>query len=266
MGLPVLRAWFLAAQRRWPRISWAFDRFSEHVGTDEPRHPEDLFLGGAASERAPQAWQHVELDVRPEVLRRIHRVGRKADSPEDLWQDTVARLMTEDSDAPVLPDGRRPGRIRRYRGVSTLPIFMAVTAKRIALDKLRHAEVGARFKEELAMRDQAAADRTATGLEDLDQASAFAREFDRAFSSLTPTRQALLGLVFGQGMPKAEAGAMLGLRDYQVSRELSAAMESLRMALEAHRHAEWSPQAVEAWTRVWTTLDRRLPGDSDEPT
>lgn len=115
------------------------------------------------------------------------------------------------------------------------------------------------------MMIRAAQDGTGPISPDLEEAGMFAREFERAVSSLTPTRQALLSLVYGQGMGKAEAGGLLGLRDYQVSRELSAAMESLRLSLEAFRPKGWSPQAVEAWTRVWTALERHPSEETDEP-
>ena len=264
MTHPALREWFLAAQRRWPSIPWGFDRFSVHVGSGDPRYPEDLFLGGAASERAPEAWTQIQAEIRPEVLRRIGRIGRKAESAEDLWQEAVLGLMDEDPEATEAPDGRRPGKIRRFRGLAPLAAFMAVRAKRIGIDRIRHLQVQRRAPGEDASREPGRGPSPQEAAQQMEQATRFARQFEQAFASLTPTRQALLGLVFGQQMPKAQAGTLLGLRDYQVSRELSASMECLRLSLESVGPGEWSTAAVDSWMLVWTTLHGQPQEETDE--
>lgn len=164
----------------------------------------------------------------------------------------MVRLMSEDPEGTVLPDGRRSGRIRRFRGSVPLPSYIAVVAKRIALDRIRRDAVRQEVGMNRALMGSVSAMTPAEEASQAEAAGRLAGEFAGAFSSLTPTRQALLSLVFGQGMPKAEAGRMLGLRDYQVSRELKAATDSLRDRLEALRPGRWSPEASEAWLRAWT--------------
>lgn len=253
MSPPNVLEWFRAATRRWPRVEWAFDRYCGHVGEESPNHPEDLFLGGAASERIEGAWTAIDSEFKAEVLRRVHRIGRDASSAEDLWSDAITRLLEEDPDAPTLPGGTRASRIRRFRGAVPMPAYIAVVAKRIGMDALRRVTVASEARRTLAgttgrPEDPAVIASTA------EQADRFAAQFVRALSSLTPTRQALLALVFGQGMGKAEAGRLLGLRDYQVSRELTSAMDSLRITLESANPGAWSPHAVEAWSKAWTAL------------
>ena len=264
MTHPALREWFLAAQRRWPSISWSLDRFSSHVGPSVPRHPEDLFLGGAASERAPDAWTRIDVEIRPEVLRRIGRIGKKAESAEDLGQEAVLGLMDEDPEATQAPDGRRPGMIRRFRGLAPLAAFMAVRAKRIGIDRIRHLQVQRRAPGADVSMESARGPSPQEAAQQMEQATRFAQQFEHAFATLTPTRQALLGLVFGQQMPKAQAGMLLGLRDYQVSRELSASMECLRLSLESVGPGEWPTAAVDSWMRVWTTLRGKHQEETDE--
>ena len=255
MPADLLHSWFRAAQRRWPLVRWNLDRFEDHVGTETPIFPEDLYLGGAASERLEQAWTAIDADFRQEVLRRVTRIGRGPQEAEDLWGEAIARLISEDPEGAPLSDGKRTGRIRRFRGSVPLPSYISVVAKRIAMDRMRRDAVSqeVRMNRATMLPEAPTPEDTFSGRESADL---FAREFAEAFSSLTPTMQALLSLVFGQGMAKAEAGRLLGLRDYQVSRELKSATDSLRDRLEAARPGSWSPEAAEAWARAWTALSR----------
>ena len=70
----------------------------------------------------------------------------------------------------------------------------------------------------------------------------------------------------GRPLGKAEAGAMLGLRDYQVSRELSAALDSLQAMLHAQDHGTevWKPFVIEAWIRFRMEHQPHPPEDVDE--
>ena len=265
MTADLLQTWFGAAQRRWPSVPWKLERFGEHVGSETPTHPEDLYLGGAASERVDPAWIAIDSDFRAEVLRRVSRIGRRAQGAEDLWSEAIARLMSEDPEGAVLADGRRSGRIRRFRGSVPLPSYIAVVAKRIAMDRLRRDAVSEEIRVQRPRMSTGGVQAPAEELVAREQADRFAAEFAEAFSSLTPTRQALLSLVFGQGMGKAEAGRLLGLRDYQVSRELKDATDSLRDRLSSFRPDSWTPEGAEAWARAWTALSHDGPEEPHEP-
>ena len=91
-------------------------------------------------------------------------------------------------------------------------------------------------------------------------AERFVTEFVSAWASLTPTRQALLSLHYGQGMAKADAGKVLGIPPYTVSRELAAAMKDLRGRLAIFKLTSWSPVAMDMWLRTWTQCSSHTGG------
>jgi len=68
--------------------------------------------------------------------------------------------------------------------------------------------------------------------------------------------------VYGHGMGKADAGRVLGMRDYEVSRELGASMRSLRERLESVNPGTWTLAAAERWTRAWSELSQSTEGGS----
>jgi RNA polymerase sigma factor (sigma-70 family) len=253
----VVESWFQGARSRWPSVQWTIERFYSHLGSDQPKHPEDLFLGGAAADRLDTAWGAIHVEVRPEVLRRVMRVSRRSDSPEDLWAEAVTRLIADDAEGAALADGRRQARIRRFRGVVPMPAFIAVIAKRIAVDRIRklsRVSRGLDVKTAESMAVHGPQRSVQEEVVSMEMADRFAVQFAAAFRALTPTRQALLSLIYGHRMRKADAGRVLGMRDYAVSRELRAAMEHLRERLEAANPGTWTQAAVERWTEAWAEL------------
>jgi hypothetical protein len=53
-------------------------------------------------------------------------------------------------------------------------------------------------------------------------------------------------------MPKGEAGKAVGLPAYGVTRELAAAIQSLKDRLEMPENSIWSVEAISIWLRGWT--------------
>jgi RNA polymerase sigma factor (sigma-70 family) len=260
----MVESWFRAALSRWPKVRWSLDRFGLHVSGLTPNFPEDVFLGGAASEHLQEAWVAIEADYRAEVVRRVsHRSSRSA-SPEDLWGEAITRLMAEDPDGPLLPNGARARRIRRFRGESSLPGFIAIIASRHGSDQLRKKLAADRYMAERSATSRMAHSPAEESIMERELAERFASQFRVAFSSLSPLRQALLSLVYGQQLPKAEAGRLLGMRDYKVSRELGAAMDSLRAQLDLAYPGTWSTDALETWTREWTRISGHGGRSTDE--
>lgn len=258
-------SWFRAALRRWPSVQWPLERFGIHIGTSRPSYPEDVYLGGAASERLDEAWAVIHGECRPEVLRRVSRVGSRNASPEDLWSEALTRLMAEDPDGPELGDGTRTRMIRRFRGDSPLPAFIAVIAKRYSMDLGRRRMAAERYRAERLVTSRSQQASVQEVAMERELASRFAAEFRIAFSGLLPSRQALLSLVYGQQLPKSEAGRLLGMPDYKVSRELRSAMEHLRERLESVNPGSWTEEALETWTRAWTqAYSSGAGGSSDE--
>ncbi|MBU6210507.1 MAG: sigma-70 family RNA polymerase sigma factor [Planctomycetes bacterium] len=244
----LIGAWFEAARRRWPSIRWPLERYRGHVGPDEPRHPIDLFLGGAASDRYDEAWSTIHLDLREPVVRRLARLPADGMGAEDLWSETMARLMSDANDASPLPDGRRPARIRQYRGNSAMTTFIAVVAKRIAIDRFRRARMP--LEGSMQIIEQSPDPRAPEPTPRDDEVRDFALRFSEAFTSLPPRQQALLSLVYGHGMPKGEAGRVLGLPAYTVSRELADSIAHLRHKLQS-REGPWTGESIAVWLRGW---------------
>ena len=249
---PQTESWFQAARRRWPSVMWSMVRFQQHVGEEQPNFPEDLFLAGAASERIDTAWSIIHVDLQPDVNRRLARVALGNLSREDLWQETITKLMLDADKAPPLPDGRMPTRIRGYRGLAAIATYLTVTARRIAVDNFR--------KQRLPMEGcmthilDAADNRVQNShtTESQEVARRFSQEFASAFMSLPNRQQALLALVYGRAMPKGEAGKAVGLPAYGVTRELAAAIHSLKDRLEMPENSIWSVEAISIWLRGWT--------------
>ena len=251
MSMLPLEVWFRCARERWPAVDWSILRFGIHLGEITPKHPEDVFISGAASERLENAWVAINQDFRPEVLRRLLQVSRVGESAEDLWSETIVRLMSVDPTGVQLADGRPPCKIRLYRGEVPLPSYMAVIAKRIAFDDLRRRKV----RLSLALSQAQESKRSDLPAEEIkmeqEMAERFATEFVDAFAALTPMSQALLSLHYGQGLAKADAGRLLGIAPYKVSRELGAAMKDLRIRLTRFNPETWSPTAMDMWLRTW---------------
>lgn len=257
----LVESWFRAALRRWPTVRWPLERFGLHLSGITPNYPEDVFLGGAASEHLQEAWTTIDAEYRSEVLRRVsHRASRSA-SPEDLWGEAIVRLMAEDPDGPLLDSGAKARWIRRFRGASSLPGFIAVIAGRYGSDHLRKKMAADRYHAEKSATSHTGHPTVQESMMEHELAERFASEFRLAFSSLSPSRQALLSFVYGQQLPKSVAGRMLGMRDYKVSRELAASMDFLRTQLEAINPGAWSAEALETWTRAWTQISDQVLGE-----
>ncbi|MSQ90750.1 MAG: sigma-70 family RNA polymerase sigma factor [Phycisphaerales bacterium] len=246
--------WFHEAQHRWPSVRWTAARFGIHVASESPNFPLDLYLSGAASEWIDDAWVAIHTECRPEVLRRVARIARQCEMAEDLWSEAVARLMAEDKNTELLANGRRCGRIRRFRGLVPLPSYLSVVAKRIALSRIRKIRIAMQYNHSARSHGASFAANPDESLDEREDTDRFARQFARAFAALTPLRQALLSLIYGPGVAKGEAGRLLGLRDYEVSRELKAALGSLRDQLELTNHDSWSIMSAETWARAWTEV------------
>jgi RNA polymerase sigma factor (sigma-70 family) len=214
------------------------------------------------------AWEIIHIEVRPEVLRRVTRIARRSEIPEDLWAEALTRLMSDDAEGATLVDGRRPARIRRFRGIVPMPAFISVVAKRIALDRIRILS-RERCEPLITAKDQPAMEcanpSPQAEVESMELADRFIGEFRTAFHALSPKRQALLSLIYGPGMRKADAGRVVGIRDYKVSRELGATKQLLRDQLNLHAPGTWTARAIERWIRAFSQLtDLNEGGDAHD--
>ena len=247
--------WYRTARMRWRGVDWPFARYRRHLGDDRPSHPEDLYLGGAAGERVSSAWTGLYDECRSPVIDRLHASPRGGMSSDDLWAEAVVRLMSDSKECGLLPDGRRPARIIRFRGRSSLRTYLYVTALRVGLDAHRRRQ-GRPATEGLdAMPSEPDRRREVGGLERDPSPSSLddeARRFTEVLLSLSSRKRALLALVHGRGMPKSRAGSMLGCAPYTVSRELKLAIGELRERLQISQDEAWPRIRIDAWLRAWT--------------
>lgn len=234
---------------RWRRIDWTFDAFRMHVGEERPPHLEDLYLGGAAGHRRPGAWESLHDEVSVPVTLRLRRQPCGTFTPEDLVSESIAVLMEDDDRTSPGADGTLRSKIVRYRGRTSLVNYFLVVAKRIAIGSHRRRREHPAEVEVLdpADRGGTSPDQASTP-EDLDRMQGAIRA---AYRALTARQRFLLAMIHGQGMPKAQAGELVGLPPWGVSRELDRIHDSVGQALISVLPDGWDPPSREAWEVAW---------------
>ncbi|MBM4361319.1 MAG: sigma-70 family RNA polymerase sigma factor [Deltaproteobacteria bacterium] len=234
---------------RWSRIDWGFEEFRRHVGDERPPHLEDLYLGGAAGHRRSGSWECVHEEVATSLEVRLRRQPCGTFAPEDLVSESITVLMEDDDRADAAAEGRRPAKIVRYRGRTSLLNYFLVVAKRIAIGSHRRRREHAAEIETFDPPDRGGirpeVDPTA---DDLDRLHASIR---RAYLGLTARQRFLLAMIHGQGMPKAQAGELVGLPPWGVSRELDKIHDRMREALTSVMPTGWTGPSREVWESAW---------------
>src|SRR5688572_18547975 len=138
---PDVSTLYQQAAARWPAVRWSEEAFARHLAADptgaRPNHPLDLYLAGAAGQRIDSAWLAIETELGPAVRKVLQRQPSADWTADDLWSEARARLMDADPAAPPLPQGVKPARIIRYRGLVRLLNYLTVVAKRIAIERDR---------------------------------------------------------------------------------------------------------------------------------
>lgn len=261
------------AARRWPHVNWPLESYSDHVGDESPPHPVDLFLAGAAGHRITTAWEAVEVDYSSQVQRILKKLPLADCTTQDLWADTIARMMEDELKAPLLPSGQPPARIIRYRGLVKLLNYFVVIARRLAIQRKR------RMKPTLSLTTQGRDDDRMPLPPDLRSLSPDELLIDRqnidqmapavkaAYALLSPQQQFLIVMVYRQGLKQKEAGSLIGWSEFKTSRQLSAAMALMREALVAKLGDDWSPAVAAAWAAClsdcWASVQDSQAGASE---
>lgn len=236
-----------AASARWPGVSWSLESYASHVGDDRPLHLEDLFLGGAGGWRRDGALDAIHREVAGPLEVRLRRQACGTHSPEDLVGESITALMVDDPDAES-DDKVRPAKLVRYRGRTSLVNYFLVVAKRIAIGSHRRRREQAADMDVLDPADRHADAGDPDRERQFDRLSDAIRE---AYRSLTARQRFLLAMIHGQGMPKAQAGEMVGLPPWGVSRELDRIHDRMRFALERAAPDSWGDPAREVWETAW---------------
>lgn len=245
--MSTLREAHAAASERWPSVPWSFERYAAHVGEDRPPHLTDLFLGGAGGWRREGAWAAIHEEISGPLELRLRRQPCGTHSPEDLVSESIAALMVDDPEAA--PVGAvHPSKLVRYRGRTSLVNYFLVVAKRIAIGSHRRRREHAADMESLDPVDRRA---DSTDPERGVQFDRLAEAIRQAYEALSARQRFLLAMIHGQDMPKAQAGELVGLPPWGVSRELEKIHDRMRFALEGVVPDEWGLSAREVWEGAW---------------
>jgi len=244
-----LRAVHQRVRVRWGRIDWLFEEFRRHVGGERPPHLEDLYLGGAAGHRRPGSWECVHDEVAMPLEVRLRRQPCGTFAPEDLVSESITVLMEDDDRSDAAIESGRPAKIVRYRGRTSLLNYFLVVAKRIAIGSHRRRREHAAEIEVFDPEDRGGSrPEREPSTDDLDRLHASIRQ---AYQGLTARQRFLLAMIHGQEMPKAQAGELVGLPPWGVSRELDRIHDRMREALAAVMPAGWTGPSREVWETAW---------------
>ena len=245
---------YTTANARWPQVSWPLDAFRNHMGDESSAYGDDLFLAGAAGYRIDAAWVAIEKECGPVAQNILNRLARADLTAEDMWAETVVRLMADDANAGTLADGRRPAQIIRYRGLVPLLNYFITVARRLAIGRHRK-----RKEETLVVADDALRIDPAAPEQDSPQHPLIDREttatmksaLAKAYTQLTAEQQFLLAMVYSQDMKQKDAGTLLNWSEFKTSREMTKAITLLRQTLVSLHGVEWTPNLADAWQAAW---------------
>lgn len=243
----LLKAAHESATARWAEVRWSLEDYATHVGDDRPPHLEDLYLGGAGGWRRDGAWDAIHREVAGPLELRLRRQACGTHSPEDLVGESIAALMADDPAASPV-DETHPAKLLRYRGRTSLVNYFLVVAKRIAIGSHRRRREHAADMEAIDPVDRRGVS------SDPDHPAQFdrlAEAIRKAFAALSARQRFLLAMIHGQGMPKAQAGELVGLPPWGVSRELEKIHDRMRFDLEQAMPDGWSHPSQEAWASAW---------------
>ncbi len=248
------------AKEQWPTVQWEPEAFRTHLTHEDdqtsPRFATDLYLAGAAGFRVGQAWAAIESELGPEARRILTRQPIADCTVDDLWSEAVVKLMANDQQHALLPDGQTAAKIIRYRGKIRLLFYIVVIAKRHAINRNRISH-----RKRSLTRSQAdeAIDMPVISQEiqpDVSVASSeiaagLRMKLRSAVESLSVEQRFLIAMVYRNGMMQKEAGAMLGFSEFKTSRQLKEAMERLRDQLISVYDNQWTPALEAAWVGCW---------------
>jgi len=255
-----LQEQFEIAKQRWPGVAWERAAFEKHLDREPCKNPEDLYLGGAAGHRIDQAWVVIETELGPATKKVLSRHALADFSPDELWSDTVGKLIAEDQKNQKLPDGRWPAYIIRYRGKISLLNFLILAARRIAIQRNRRLKPTMRIasdsdEDDGARHEPAAAtDSPAQAAQESELIQRLERAVAAVWAELSSDQQFLLGTAAAGSMQQKEAGKLLGLSAFQANRAVKDAREKLESAMSEFKDIEWT----DGLRRAWVDLLRKL--------
>ncbi|MDX2145955.1 MAG: sigma factor-like helix-turn-helix DNA-binding protein [Planctomycetota bacterium] len=186
----------------------------------------DVYLAGAAGHRVQQAWEAIELELGPELQRRMLARPHAGMSPEDLWGVVRQRLID------AHPKWKSLARIVEYRGLAPLLSFVMIIAtnyvRRAHERKQREPKAESDAASRPIERNDGFLDSYRPAPPDslasasVDERSLIAR-LAKILQRLTPEQAALFRLVLDQGISQRDVARMLGCHESKIARELASA-------------------------------------------
>lgn len=251
---------YARARDRWSEVEWPMGAYENHVNGERPRHAIDLYLAGAAGWRLDAAWDAVHGELGPQVRRVLMRLPTADMTVDDLWSETILRLVADASEQPQLPCGRHPAKIIRYRGRVKLTNYLIVIGRNAAIAADRRRTVptvalavdpptGARAPGASATPEQITADREAT--------DAFTQALPGVLEGLSAEQRAMLAMVYRDGMQQKDAGALLGWSSFKASREMAKAVKQMARGIR-RAGVEWTPGLAAGWSGIWDQSWKRM--------
>ncbi len=210
-----------AMAQRWSRVS--LDAVLAHVRTAiaagaSPAHAADLALAYGVAAGDPVATKRFDEHVATDLAAAVRAIDADAAFVDEIAQRTRVRLVVGDDRAPT---------IATYKGTGPLRAWVAISARRMALNARRDA------KPERAVSDDILADVVDREPDaELRHLRALYRtEFREALSSaiagLPDRARAILRLRFVEGLELAQIGRLYRVHESTASRWVSGALEDI---------------------------------------
>lgn len=219
-----LQSVYERALARWPSILWPFEAFSRHCGERIATHPVDHFLGSAAGHRDDGAWNVIHSEIGPTTCAILRRKPTADMEPDELWSESVARLIDDVRGSRILPNGRPMAKIVEYEGHIPIEAYFVTVATHIAITRNRKKKASLGLSEVPGEGEQVAPPGRerdpATEIERHELLERLIRDITDTFDAMTPAERLVIQLIYIQNMPKGLAGTVAGFAAYKVSRIL----------------------------------------------
>lgn len=247
------------AIKQWPGVLWPVDQFGKHVELIrsegvEPIHMEDLFLAGAAGYRYDTAWEVIQLELSCKLKKIVSSLPLADMTPDEVWSETLERLIDNDEEKPLLDDGRFPAMVIRYQGLVKLLNYFITVSKRIAIQRNRkkRPDFFLSAVEDSAQVMTAKADAPESHLLAEDTVRLLMNRLSAAYKHLSTEQRFLITMVFRNGMRQKEAGKMLGWSEFKTSRQIKKAIEVMRKEFTDTEGIDWCPAVERAFSGLWS--------------
>jgi DNA-directed RNA polymerase specialized sigma24 family protein len=215
------------ARERWQKVVWRIEDYRTHVeqkrnGNKLPAFPVDLYLSGSAGYRLQEAWEVIEKEMGPEVIRVMQHKPRAALTAEEIWSRARTQLIGEAKSQPALPDGRLPAKIIAYRGDVRLLNYIITAAINVARAEHRKPKPVS-WPDDGGFAEVIPDGRISPDMKaaEAEMAGKIKKELSRTWLSMNEQERFLVRMVFYQGMKRKEAGRLAGLGESTTSRLLN---------------------------------------------